>query len=81
MVELLDHSQRVLVRRVPMEKLVLHEIGQGAELGQVPAEKPDPVHLPQHPGHIALAAEDALERLPIGLLVAERPADQRRRRS
>ena len=57
LVELVDADQRVFVRGVTMEKLVLHETGELPELRNVAAEKIDAVHHPEHAADFAFAAK------------------------
>ncbi len=75
LVELFDAAQRVFVRGVAVEKLVLDEAVERAELGQVAAEEADAVHQAQDARDVALAFEDRLEDLAVGFRVAERPVD------
>ena len=69
-IEHVDGAQRVLVCRVAMEKLVLHEAGERAELWHIAAEESHSMHLPQHACDIAFLREDRLEALADGLVVS-----------
>ena len=55
LVEHLDADQRVFVRRVAMEKLVLHQAGQRTEFREEPAEKAELVHVAQRAADLSLA--------------------------
>jgi len=72
--ELVQHfhaAKRVLVRGVAVEKLVLDEAIERAELRQIVAEEPDSMHLAEDGRDVALALEDGLECLAIGFRVTE----------
>ena len=75
-VEGLDGAQGVLVGGIAVEKLVLDEAVERAELGHVAAEHADPVHLAQGAADLARRREDGLEGGARGLAVAERLVDQ-----
>ena len=61
-VHLFEADQRVLVGGVLMIKLVLHQAGQPAELGEVFAQQADLVHRAQDRGDVAALVEDFQER-------------------
>ena len=63
-IEFLDADEGVLVGRVAMEKLVLHEAGQLAELRDVTPEEIDLVHGAQDRADLALARADGEEGFP-----------------
>jgi hypothetical protein len=60
-IELFEADERVLIRRVHMIKLVLHEARQPAEFGNVFAEKIHLVHRAQNGGHLAAPVENGQE--------------------
>jgi hypothetical protein len=60
-VEVLDHLDRVFVRRVAMKEFVLDQAGEPAKLGNVFAEKLDLVHPAQDAGDLSLVLEDGQE--------------------
>ena len=62
-VELLDANERVFVRRVSMEKLVLHEARELSELRHVAPEKIHFVHRAQNRADLALPRHDRVEGL------------------
>ena len=53
-IDLLDTSKRVLVGRVAVKELMLHETGQRLELGEVFSEEAEVVHEPQDPADLPL---------------------------
>ncbi len=74
-IEHLDADQRVLVGGVAMEELVLHEAGEGPELGEETAQETEFVHVAQCPGDLALAREDRQKGFAHGRLVDEAAVD------
>ena len=74
-VEPVDGAQRVFVGRVAVVELVLDEVGESPELGDVAAEEADAVHLAEGVGDAADPAEDGLEGLAVGFAVAELAVD------
>ena len=75
-VEFFDADEGVFVGRIPVEKLVLHEAGQFAELRQVGAEQIHLVHRAQDAPDLSAPGEDRDERFPRRARVLERPVHQ-----
>ena len=61
LVEFVDADQCVFVRRVAVEKFVLHEAGEASELREVAPEKIRLVHEAQNASDLALARKDGEE--------------------
>src|SRR2546421_11348584 len=61
LVELVDTNQGMLIRRVTMEKFMLHQAGELAEFWHVTTKKVHPVHHAQHPPNLAFAGNDPVE--------------------
>ena len=77
LVEFPEADEGVLVGRVLMIELMLHEAGEPAELRQVFAEKADLVHGAQHRGHVAARVEN-LQKSRAHMLVAQETAVHQR---
>src|ERR1043166_785219 len=60
-IELVDANQRVFVRGVAMQKLVLHETSQLSKLRNVAPEKIDSMHHPENARDRAFAGQDRHE--------------------
>ena len=75
-VQLVDANQRMLVRRVAVEKFVLHKAGEASEFREVTSEKIRLVHHAQDGSDTALAREDGEEDLADGAGILERAVDQ-----
>ena len=75
LVEHLDADEGVLVGGVTMEKFVLHQAGEGAELGEEAAEKSEFVHGAQGAADLPLARKDGQERFAHRGLVDEAAVD------
>ena len=73
-IELVDADQRVFVRGVAMEKFMLHQAGELAELRNVTAEEIDPMHHPQGAADFALARNDPAKNLARLFRVAQKSA-------
>ena len=53
LIKLLDRLQRVFISRELVKELMLLQVRQAAELGQITPQKADAMHLPQGASHIA----------------------------
>ena len=77
LVEFLEADERVLVRRVGVKKLVLHEAGHPAELRNVASQQIDLVHGTQGGGDVAALVENLEKRLVVFRVVDEVVVHQR----
>ena len=76
-VNLLQAHERVFVRGVLVIKLMLHQAGQPAELGNVFAEQTRLMHGAQDGRHVAALVQDAQKRLAHVLVVKKRAVRER----
>ena len=74
--ELAHADQRVLVDRVDVVQVALHQAVDASELGKEPAEHADLVHLAQRLPHVGFPAQDVAERADERAVVALGFADQ-----
>src|SRR4029434_10790279 len=60
-IEFVDTYQRMLVRRVTMQKLVLHQTGELAEFGDVSPQEINPMHHSKDPANFPFPRQNRLK--------------------
>ena len=74
-IEFVDAYQSVLVRRIPVQKLMLHKAGELTEFGNVSAKKIDAVHHSQDAPHSPFVGENRFENHTWPARILIRPSD------
>ncbi len=57
-IEFVDTYQRMLVGRITMQKLMLHEAGELAEFGNVSSQEIDPMHHSENATHFPFSRQN-----------------------